>query len=57
MLRMQVTKSYVDNSVSNSYTQAEVDAIISEAIAGLQDQIDALASYIRLWNSYRPRWE
>jgi uncharacterized protein (TIGR02145 family) len=37
-----VTKSYVDNSVSNSYTQAEVDAIISEAITGLQDQIDAL---------------
>ena len=39
-----VTKSYVDNSVSNTYTQSEVDAIISEAIAGLQDQIDALQS-------------
>jgi uncharacterized protein (TIGR02145 family) len=36
------TKSYVDNSVSNTYTQAEVDAIISETIAELQDQIDAL---------------
>lgn len=32
------TKSYVDNSVSNTYTQAEVDAIISS----LQEQIDAL---------------
>jgi uncharacterized protein (TIGR02145 family) len=32
------TKSYVDNSVSNAYTQAEVDAIISS----LQEQIDAL---------------
>ena len=32
------TKSYVDNSVSNTYTQTEVDAIISS----LQDQIDAL---------------
>ena len=39
-----VTKSYVDNSVSNTYTQSEVDAIISEAIAGLQIQIDALQS-------------
>jgi len=39
-----VTKSYVDNSVSNTYTQSEVDALISEAIAGLQDQIDALQS-------------
>ena len=36
------TKSYVDNSVSNTYTQAEVDNIISETIAELQDQIDAL---------------
>ena len=36
------TKSYVENIVSNTYTQSEVDAIISEAIAGLQDQIDAL---------------
>jgi uncharacterized protein (TIGR02145 family) len=36
------TKSYVDNSVSNTYTQAEVDAIISETITELQDQIDAL---------------
>jgi uncharacterized protein (TIGR02145 family) len=36
------TKSYVDNSVSNTYTQAEVDAIISETIAELQEQIDAL---------------
>jgi uncharacterized protein (TIGR02145 family) len=34
------TKSYVDNSVSNTYTQAEVDAIISS----LQEQIDALQS-------------
>ena len=32
------TKSYVDNSVSNTYSQAEVDAIISN----LQEQIDAL---------------
>ncbi|MDG1823198.1 MAG: fibrobacter succinogenes major paralogous domain-containing protein [Flavobacteriaceae bacterium] len=32
------TKSYVDNSDSNTYTQAEVDAIISS----LQEQIDAL---------------
>jgi len=32
------TKSYVDNSVSNTYTQAEVDAIVSS----LQSQIDAL---------------
>jgi uncharacterized protein (TIGR02145 family) len=36
------SKSYVDNSVSNTYTQAEVDAIISETIAELQEQIDAL---------------
>ena len=34
------TKSYVDNSVSNAYTQADVDAIISS----LQEQIDALQS-------------
>ena len=34
------TKNYVDNSVSNTYTQAEVDAIISS----LQEQIDALQS-------------
>jgi uncharacterized protein (TIGR02145 family) len=33
-----VTKSYVDNSVSNTYTQAEVDAIIS----ALQNQINDL---------------
>ena len=32
------TKSYVDNSVSNTYTQAEVDAVISS----LQQQIDIL---------------
>jgi uncharacterized protein (TIGR02145 family) len=32
------TKSYVDNSISNTYTQAEVDALISS----LQEQIDAL---------------
>ncbi|MDG1823118.1 MAG: fibrobacter succinogenes major paralogous domain-containing protein [Flavobacteriaceae bacterium] len=32
------TKNYVDNSVSNTYTQAEVDALISS----LQEQIDAL---------------
>jgi len=32
------TKSYVDNSVSNTYTQAEVDTLISS----LQEQIDAL---------------
>jgi uncharacterized protein (TIGR02145 family) len=32
------TKSYVDNSISNTYTQAEVDALISS----LKEQIDAL---------------
>ena len=32
------TKSYVDNNVSNTYTQAEVDAVISS----LQQQIDIL---------------
>jgi uncharacterized protein (TIGR02145 family) len=36
------TKSYVDNSVSNSYTQLEVDALIAQAVSGLQSQIDAL---------------
>jgi uncharacterized protein (TIGR02145 family) len=36
------TKIYVDNSVSNSYTQLEVDALIAQAVSGLQSQIDAL---------------
>ena len=36
------TKSYVENIVSNTYTQAEVNNIISETIAELQDQIDVL---------------
>jgi uncharacterized protein (TIGR02145 family) len=34
------TKSYVDNSVSNTYTQAEVDALINDLRTEISNQID-----------------